>query len=767
MEADFGAQLDAVRSCVLRATERADDLLDATLRLTNGADLFATYVLGNGGGRSETRTGLACSETPRRSFAPRSPNTRGGWREITRGSSPRTRRRCEAEGSIPRSRISTWATSSPRTARRRQRRWKPPWPKRRSRRRRRRSRRRSGLGDGLDEAEADSDEAATPSSPSDGSSSASASVASAADLVRKRFSEDVSPLAVAAGFNNAAAARLLEDEVREAVYSTVGAAGTAFFFAVFLSGFLDSLAEDVLAFSLTAAVGYVSVLSLPLKRAETKAKVRAAAEEYLGEVEAAMRAEFARKTTAATTQVRATVAPWVESATAAEASVVANQKTRATRSRRISISYSATCRASDGSRRLRERRRESVLRDDPFTSRASSRKYARKTNAPRVDDSSWTGRSGHPRTPLRSLRLVPRFRVSRRRRSRVGTPPSLSCSWRTVLTRPRRSRGRTASPGRSHFASRDERRRRLSRARPRRRRASSPHPSSRTPRRACSLAESAVLRRRVSPGTPSGRRGAPTPTLARFSRASRARAAPRATSPRTRRPRAMFPRRLPDSRATSSPPPSPRGSAAPPSPGSTAGWTTPPPNNPSARGPSRPASPSSPPRARTARSILGARPATSPTPPPRTPPPTSPPRPHRTRTTTPDTLGHHRPARRAPEGRGEAPVPLRGSRRRRQARDGSRQGSMHVPRGGGRRRDAREERPRARRGRRGGRRVQLRSTRSRRPRRRFLRLQSHRHGTRARERRRKKNPRRRRPVSNVRRVANIACVRSEPPHPEP
>ena len=97
---------------------------------------------------------------------------------------------------------------------------------------------------------------------------------------------------------------------------------------MFLSGFLDSLAEDVLAFSLTAAVGYVSVLSLPLKRAETKAKVRAAAEEYLGEVEAAMRAEFARKTTAATTQVRATVAPWVESATAAEASVVANQKTR-------------------------------------------------------------------------------------------------------------------------------------------------------------------------------------------------------------------------------------------------------------------------------------------------------------------------------------------------------------------------------------------------------------------------------------------------------
>ena len=88
------------------------------------------------------------------------------------------------------------------------------------------------------------------------------------------------------------------------------------------------------------------------------------------------------------------------------------------------------------------------------------------------------------------------------------------------------------------------------------------------------------------------------------------------------------------------------------------------------------------------------------------------------------------PARRPAPGRGEAPVPLPGSRRRRQARDGPREDSMHVPRGGGRRRHAREERPRARRGRRGGRRVQPRSTRSRLAPRRFLRLQSHRHGTR-------------------------------------
>ena len=87
-------------------------------------------------------------------------------------------------------------------------------------------------------------------------------------------SDLTSPATVAAGFDQAGAARLLEEEVKDAVYSTVGAAGASFFFAVFLSGFLDNLAEDVLAFSLTAAVGYVSVLSLPLKRAETKAGSR-------------------------------------------------------------------------------------------------------------------------------------------------------------------------------------------------------------------------------------------------------------------------------------------------------------------------------------------------------------------------------------------------------------------------------------------------------------------------------------------------------------
>ena len=70
------------------------------------------------------------------------------------------------------------------------------------------------------------------------------------------------------------------------------------------------------------------MLSLPLKRAETKAKARAVAESFLDEVEGAMRAEFERKLGATTTQVRATAAPWVASARDAERAVAASQATR-------------------------------------------------------------------------------------------------------------------------------------------------------------------------------------------------------------------------------------------------------------------------------------------------------------------------------------------------------------------------------------------------------------------------------------------------------
>ena len=146
MRADFAAQLDAVRACVLRATDRADDLLDDTLRLSNAADLFTTYVLGDGGGRIRAAYRSAVLGDAEAELARRSPSTRGGWRGITSGSSRRTPRRSGSAGSTRARRTSAFRGSSGTRTRSSARR--PRWrrtfssPRRRGKKGRRRGRKR-------------------------------------------------------------------------------------------------------------------------------------------------------------------------------------------------------------------------------------------------------------------------------------------------------------------------------------------------------------------------------------------------------------------------------------------------------------------------------------------------------------------------------------------------------------------------------------------------------------------------------------------------
>ena len=329
MRADFAAQLDAVRACVLRATDRADDLLDDTLRLSNAADLFTTYVLGDGGGRIRAAYRSAV-------LGDAEAELRAALAEHTGWLARNNERQLEAYAEAVRQRgfdpsetdlsvqgIIRDEDEVEREAAKVEADFFV-------------SEKKGEFEEGEEEG---SEEGSTTLAEEEGSTLADALAGerpvsndsesvSSSSLVKKLFEGTVSPLAVAAGFDNRSAAILLEREVRDAVYATVGAAGTSFLVAVFLSGFLDSLAEDVLAFSLTAAVGYVSVLSLPLKRAEAKGKVKAAAEAYLGEVEAAMRAEFERKVDAATRQVNAHAEPWVRRATEEEREAAENQKRR-------------------------------------------------------------------------------------------------------------------------------------------------------------------------------------------------------------------------------------------------------------------------------------------------------------------------------------------------------------------------------------------------------------------------------------------------------
>ena len=68
---------------------------------------------------------------------------------------------------------------------------------------------------------------------------------------------------------------LLEEEAREAVISTAGTAGGAAAFGVLMTSILPTTVEDLLALGISGAVAYVSVLNLPLRRAEAKRKLEA------------------------------------------------------------------------------------------------------------------------------------------------------------------------------------------------------------------------------------------------------------------------------------------------------------------------------------------------------------------------------------------------------------------------------------------------------------------------------------------------------------
>jgi thiamine monophosphate synthase/GTP-binding protein EngB required for normal cell division len=133
--------------------------------------------------------------------------------------------------------------------------------------------------------------------------------------------------AVAARFDQGAAALLLAEEVRQAAVATAGSAGAALALGVLLTAALPTFGEDALSLALAGTGAYVGVLNLPLRRAEVKAKLVRAADAFAAELEAAMEAELAQALAAAVGDVTALVAPW-EAAAEAEAAAVAAAQAR-------------------------------------------------------------------------------------------------------------------------------------------------------------------------------------------------------------------------------------------------------------------------------------------------------------------------------------------------------------------------------------------------------------------------------------------------------
>jgi small GTP-binding protein len=104
--------------------------------------------------------------------------------------------------------------------------------------------------------------------------------------------EDSGALIAAQALDPSKTEALLEEEVRDAVLSATSTAAGAAGIGVVLTTVLPSTLEDLLALALAGAVGYASLLNLPLRRAEAKRKVEAAAAEVASQIATAMEREL-------------------------------------------------------------------------------------------------------------------------------------------------------------------------------------------------------------------------------------------------------------------------------------------------------------------------------------------------------------------------------------------------------------------------------------------------------------------------------------------
>jgi hypothetical protein len=112
-----------------------------------------------------------------------------------------------------------------------------------------------------------------------------------------------------ADFNLGAAKVLLEEEIREAFLGTAGSAAGAQGLGLLAAGWMHRTLEDILVLSVAGLASYVSVLNLPLKRAEIKGKVSKVAGNFADGLAAAMEEEVDGDVAATRARVLSAVAP--------------------------------------------------------------------------------------------------------------------------------------------------------------------------------------------------------------------------------------------------------------------------------------------------------------------------------------------------------------------------------------------------------------------------------------------------------------------------
>ncbi|GLC54198.1 hypothetical protein PLESTB_000834000 [Pleodorina starrii] len=144
-----------------------------------------------------------------------------------------------------------------------------------------------------------------------GSEASTSSTSSSSSSLSVAANSSAAPPALRAvsDFNVRAISTLLDTELQQAMATTVGTAAGAPLFGLFAMQLIPNTLEDLLLAGLSGAVSYVSLLNLPLRRADLKGKISRVATNFLSDVQGKMEAEVGEEVAGVVREVGALMAP--------------------------------------------------------------------------------------------------------------------------------------------------------------------------------------------------------------------------------------------------------------------------------------------------------------------------------------------------------------------------------------------------------------------------------------------------------------------------
>ncbi|GFR42466.1 hypothetical protein Agub_g3374, partial [Astrephomene gubernaculifera] len=149
----------------------------------------------------------------------------------------------------------------------------------------------------------------SPSPPASSPSTSSSLVASPSASSSSAVSASSPALQAVSEFNVRAISTLIDGELQQAMATTAGTAVGAPLFGLFAMQAIHNTLEDLLLAGLSGVVSYISLLNLPLRRADIKAKIARVASNFVADVQSRMEAEVAAEVGAVEAQVGQLMAP--------------------------------------------------------------------------------------------------------------------------------------------------------------------------------------------------------------------------------------------------------------------------------------------------------------------------------------------------------------------------------------------------------------------------------------------------------------------------